>query len=434
MYLISSNKILKICIYIFFIFFSSSTYSYDNNEEKYKYLDLFGQVFDRVRSSYVEEVSDQELIEKAIDGMLSGLDPHSGYMNEEIWEEMQMDTKGKFGGLGIEITMEEGFVKVIAPIEDTPAYDAGILAGDYIIQIDDTPVFGLTLNEAVELMRGERGAPIVVTISRDNTEPFEVKIIRDYIKIRSVKSEVVDDVGYLRITSFNEQTEKGLIDAINEIQSSASNNIIGYVLDVRSNPGGLLTQAVKVTDIFLARGEIVSTRGRDKQDIKRYRAKKADRINGKPLVVIIDGGSASASEIVAGALQDHRRAIIIGTQSFGKGSVQTIIPFQVSNSDVLTGIRLTTARYYTPSGESIQGKGITPDITIEQGEFESYDFKSFSEADLKDSLDKDEEVISDNNEIDKELSEFEKRLKIDYQLQRAINLVKGISLDSLRDK
>ena len=434
MYLISSNKILKICIYIFFIFFSSSTYSYDNNEEKYKYLDLFGQVFDRVRSSYVEEVSDQELIEKAIDGMLSGLDPHSGYMNEEIWKEMQMDTKGKFGGLGIEITMEEGFVKVIAPIEDTPAYDAGILAGDYIIQIDDTPVFGLTLNEAVELMRGERGAPIVVTISRDNTEPFEVKIIRDYIKIRSVKSEVLDDVGYLRITSFNEQTEKGLIDAINEIQSFASNNIIGYVLDVRSNPGGLLTQAVKVTDIFLARGEIVSTRGRDKQDIKRYRAKKADRINGKPLVVIIDGGSASASEIVAGALQDHRRAIIIGTQSFGKGSVQTIIPFQVSNSDVLTGIRLTTARYYTPSGESIQGKGITPDITIEQGEFESYDFKSFSEADLKDSLDKDEEVISDNNETDKELSEFEKRLEIDYQLQRAINLVKGISLDSLRDK
>ncbi len=434
MYLINSNKILKIYIYIFLIFFSPSTYSYDNNEEKYKYLDLFGQVFDRVRSSYVEEVSDQELIEKAIDGMLSGLDPHSGYMNEDIWKEMQMDTKGKFGGLGIEITMEEGFVKVIAPIEDTPAYDAGILAGDYIIQIDDTPVFGLTLNEAVELMRGERGAPIVVTISRDNTEPFEVKIIRDYIKIRSVKSEVVDDVGYLRITSFNEQTEKGLIDAINEIQSSASNNIIGYVLDVRSNPGGLLTQAVKVTDIFLARGEIVSTRGRDKQDIKRYRAKKADRINGKPLVVIIDGGSASASEIVAGALQDHRRAIIIGTQSFGKGSVQTIIPFQVSNSDVLTGIRLTTARYYTPSGESIQGKGITPDITIEQGEFESYDFKSFSEADLKDSLDKDEEVISDNKETDKELSEFEKRLKIDYQLQRAINLVKGISLDSLRDK
>ena len=427
MNLISLKVIYTTFIYTFIITFSFSSYASNNDEEKYKYLDLFGQVFDRVRSSYVEEVSDQELIEKAIDGMLSGLDPHSGYMNEEIWKEMQMDTKGKFGGLGIEITMEEGFVKVIAPIEDTPAYDAGILAGDFIIQIDDTPVFGLTLNEAVELMRGERGAPIVITISRGNTEPFEVKIIRDYINIRSVKSEIVDDVGYLRITSFNEQTEKGLIDSIKNIQSNPDNNIIGYVLDVRSNPGGLLTQAVKVTDIFLERGEIVSTRGRDKKDIKRYRAKKADRTNGKPLVVLIDGGSASASEIVAGALQDHRRAIIIGTQSFGKGSVQTIIPFQVSNSDDLTGIRLTTARYYTPSGKSIQGKGITPDMIIEQGEFESYNFKTFSEADLKDSLDKNNETSENNNEVKEELSEFEKRLAIDYQLQRAIDLIRGVS-------
>ena len=414
-------------IYAFIITFSFSSYASNNDEEKYKYLDLFGQVFDRVRSSYVEEVSDQELIEKAIDGMLSGLDPHSGYMNEEIWKEMQMDTKGKFGGLGIEITMEEGFVKVIAPIEDTPAYDAGILAGDFIIQIDDTPVFGLTLNEAVELMRGEKGAPIILTISRENNEPFEVEIIRDYINIRSVKSEIVDGVGYLRITSFNEQTEKGLIEAIKNIKSNPDNNIIGYVLDVRSNPGGLLTQAVKVTDIFLERGEIVSTRGRDKKDIKRYRAKKADRTNGKPLVVLIDGGSASASEIVAGALQDHRRAIIIGTQSFGKGSVQTIIPFQVSNSDDLTGIRLTTARYYTPSGKSIQGKGITPDMIIEQGEFESYDFKTFSESDLKDSLDKNNEKTENENKIEEELSEFEKRLAIDYQLQRAIDLIRGVS-------
>ena len=428
MNLISLKVIYTTFIYTFIITFSFSSYASNNDEEKYKYLDLFGQVFDRVRSSYVEEVSDQELIEKAIDGMLSGLDPHSGYMNEEIWKEMQMDTKGKFGGLGIEITMEEGFVKVIAPIEDTPAYDAGILAGDFIIQIDDTPVFGLTLNEAVELMRGERGAPIVITISRENTEPFEVKIIRDYINIRSVKSEIVDDVGYLRITSFNEQTEKGLIDSIKNIQSNPDNNIIGYVLDVRSNPGGLLTQAVKVTDIFLERGEIVSTRGRDKKDIKRYRAKKADQTNGKPLVVLIDGGSASASEIVAGALQDHRRAIIIGTQSFGKGSVQTIIPFQVSNSDDLTGIRLTTARYYTPSGKSIQGKGITPDMIIEQGEFESYNFKTFSESDLKDSLDKNNETSENENEVKEELSEFEKRLAIDYQLQRAIDLIRGVSL------
>ena len=395
--IISKNSFLKvILLFTLITFLAPKTYGSSSDEEKYKYLDLFGQVFDRVRSSYVEEVTDQELIEKAIDGMLSGLDPHSGFMNEEVFQEMQMDTEGKFGGLGIEITMEEGFVKVIAPIEDTPAYEAGVLAGDYIIQIDETPVFGLTLNEAVELMRGKKGEPIVITISRANTEPFEIEIIRDYIKIRSVKSEVLNNIGYLRITSFNEQTESGLLDAIKKIEKE--NQIKGYVLDVRSNPGGLLTQAVKVTDIFLERGEIVSTRGRDKKDIRRYRAKKSDRTNGKPLVVIIDGGSASASEIVAGALQDHKRAIIIGTQSFGKGSVQTIIPFQVSNSDNLTGIRLTTARYYTPSGESIQGKGIVPDIIIEQGEFESFNYKRFSESDLKDSLDKNNEEELEDNE------------------------------------
>ena len=424
--IISKNVFLKvILLFTLITLLAPKTYGSSSDEEKYKYLDLFGQVFDRVRSSYVEEVTDQELIEKAIDGMLSGLDPHSGFMNEEVFQEMQMDTEGKFGGLGIEITMEEGFVKVIAPIEDTPAYEAGVLAGDYIIQIDETPVFGLTLNEAVELMRGKKGEPIVITISRANTEPFEIEIIRDYIKIRSVKSEVLNNIGYLRITSFNEQTESGLLDAIKKIEKE--NQIKGYVLDVRSNPGGLLTQAVKVTDIFLERGEIVSTRGRDKKDIRRYRAKKSDRTNGKPLVVIIDGGSASASEIVAGALQDHKRAIIIGTQSFGKGSVQTIIPFQVSNSDNLTGIRLTTARYYTPSGESIQGKGIVPDIIIEQGEFESFDYKRFSESDLKDSLDKNNEEDVEEN-ADNELSEFEKRLEIDYQLRRAFDLVQGVSL------
>ena len=427
--IISKNAFLKVILLLtLIILLAPKTYGSSSDEEKYKYLDLFGQVFDRVRSSYVEEVTDQELIEKAIDGMLSGLDPHSGFMNEEVFQEMQMDTEGKFGGLGIEITMEEGFVKVIAPIEDTPAYEAGVLAGDYIIQIDETPVFGLTLNEAVELMRGKKGEPIIITISRANTEPFEIEIIRDYIKIRSVKSEVLNNIGYLRITSFNEQTESGLLDAIKKIEKE--NQIKGYVLDVRSNPGGLLTQAVKVTDIFLERGEIVSTRGRDKKDIRRYRAKKSDRTNGKPLVVIIDGGSASASEIVAGALQDHKRAIIIGTQSFGKGSVQTIIPFQVSNSDNLTGIRLTTARYYTPSGESIQGKGIVPDIIIEQGEFESFNYKRFSESDLKDSLDKNnEEELEDNEDNeDNELSEFEKRLELDYQLRRAFDLVQGVSL------
>ena len=418
--------ILKNSIAIIIFLTSFSAYSTSKNKETYEYLDLFGQIFDKVRSEYVEEVTDQELIEKAIDGMLTGLDPHSGYMNEEVWEEMQMDTQGKFGGLGIEITMEEGFVKVISPIEDSPAFEAGILAGDFIIQIDDTPVFGLTLNEAVELMRGEKGEPITITISREGTEPFEVNIIRDIIKIQSVKHEVYDNVGYLRITSFTEQTEDGLIKSINKIQNEHK-KIKGFVLDLRSNPGGLLTQAVKVTDIFLKRGEIVSTRGRDTKDIRRYRAKNKDLTNGKPIVVLINGGSASASEIVAGALQDHRRAIIVGTQSFGKGSVQTIIPFQRSKDGNVSGIRLTTARYYTPSGESIQGKGINPDIIVEQGEFESYEFERYSESDLKDSLDKEDDENTNNTE-DADLSEKEERLAKDYQLKRALDLLKGLSI------
>jgi len=416
----------KLSIAIIILLGSFSVQSASKNKETYEYLDLFGQIFDRVRSEYVEEVTDQELIEKAIDGMLTGLDPHSGYMNEEVWQEMQMDTQGKFGGLGIEITMEEGFVKVISPIEDSPAFEAGILAGDFIIQIDDTPVFGLTLSEAVDLMRGEKGQAITITISRDGTEPFEVKIIRDIIKIQSVKHELYDDVGYLRITSFTEQTEEGLLKSIKKIQKE-NKDVKGYILDVRSNPGGLLSQAVKVTDIFLKRGEIVSTRGREKKDIRRYRAKNKDHTDGKPIVVLINGGSASASEIVAGALQDHRRAIIVGTQSFGKGSVQTIIPFKRSNAENVSGIRLTTARYYTPSGESIQGKGINPDIIVEQGEFESYKFKRYSESDLKDSLDKEENSSSENND-DSELSEKEKRLAKDYQLQRALDLLKGLSI------
>ncbi len=419
--------LLRNFIILLILLSSFSSYGASKNKETYEYLDLFGQIFDRVRSEYVEEVTDQELIEKAIDGMLTGLDPHSGYMNEEVWQEMQMDTQGKFGGLGIEITMEEGFVKVISPIEDSPAFEAGILAGDFIIQIDDTPVFGLTLNEAVDLMRGEKGEPITITVSRDGTEPFDVKIIRDIIKIQSVKNETYNNIGYLRITSFTEQTEDGLLKSIKKIEKEYT-NIDGYVLDLRSNPGGLLSQAVKVTDIFLKRGEIVSTRGRDKKDIRRYRAKNKDHTNGKPIVVLINGGSASASEIVAGALQDHRRAIIVGTQSFGKGSVQTIIPFQRSNADNVSGIRLTTARYYTPSGESIQGKGITPDIIVEQGEFESYDFKRYSESDLKDSLDKKEENINEENSEENELSEKEKRLAKDYQLQRALDLIKGLSI------
>ena len=416
-------------IFLFINFFYNPVFAESKNKQTYELLDLFGQIFDRVRDSYVDEVTDEELIEKAIDGMLTGLDPHSGYMDEDVWDEMQMDTQGKFGGLGIEITMEEGFVKVISPIEDTPAYRAGVKAGDYIIQIDETPVYGLTLTEAVELMRGERGAPITITISREGLEPFEIEIVRDFIKLQSVKEDIFNQVGYLRITSFTEQTEKGLKKSIKSINQKLKDNELGYILDLRSNPGGLLTQAVKVTDIFLNQGEIVSTRGRNKNDMKRYRAKYGDLIKNKPLVVIINGGSASASEIVAGALQDHKRAIVIGTKSFGKGSVQTIIPFKKSN-DKMAGIRLTTARYYTPSGESIQGKGIEPDIIVEQGSFEASDFKRISESDLRGSLDKNEDA--DKNVKDEEnenvLTPQEERLAIDFQLARAVDLIVGLSI------
>ncbi len=424
------NKVISFFLFCIIIALSVTGSTASKNKETYEYLDLFGQIFDRVRSQYVDNVTDEELIEKAIDGMLTGLDPHSGYMDEEVWEEMQMDTQGKFGGLGIEITMEEGFVKVISPIEDTPAYKAGVLAGDFIIQIDDAPVFGLTLSEAVELMRGEKGDPITITISREGVEPFEVNIIRDIIKIQSVKYEIFDNVGYLRITSFTEQTESGLIKYIKKIKEELDNKQIGFVLDLRSNPGGLLKQSVKVSDIFLEQGEIVSTRGRNKEDILRYRAKKGDRINGQPLIVLINGGSASASEIVAGALQDHKRAIIVGTKSFGKGSVQTIIPFKKSgNNKSTTGIRLTTARYYTPSGESIQGKGIMPDIIIEQGTFESKEFKRYSEADLKDSLDnEDNENKNEENSDTDEETEEKNRLDTDYQLARAVDLIQGIGI------
>jgi len=424
------NKIISFFLFYIVLTLSLTGSAASKNKETYEYLDLFGQIFDRVRSQYVDNVTDEELIEKAIDGMLTGLDPHSGYMDEEVWKEMQMDTRGKFGGLGIEITMEEGFVKVISPIEDTPAYQAGILAGDFIVQIDDTPVFGLTLSEAVDLMRGDKGEPITITISREGEELFEVNIIRDIIKIQSVKYEIFDNVGYLRITSFTEQTESGLIKYINKIEKELDDKQIGFVLDLRSNPGGLLKQSVKVSDIFLEQGEIVSTRGRNKKDILRFRAKKGDLINGLPLVVLINGGSASASEIVAGALQDHKRAIIIGTKSFGKGSVQTIIPFKKSgNNKSTTGIRLTTARYYTPSGESIQGKGIVPDIIIEQGTFESKEFKRYSEADLKDSLDnEDNENKNNENSNTDDTTEKVNRLDTDYQLARAIDLIQGIGI------
>ena len=415
-------------IYTLVIFFFISTFSNNaisKDKKTYEYLDLFGQIFDRVRSSYVDDITDEELIEKAIDGMLTGLDPHSGYMNEKVWKEMQMDTQGKFGGLGIEITMEEGFVKVISPIEDSPAFKGGILAGDFITKINDTLVFGLTLSEAVDLMRGEKGSAIKITISRKNMEPFELEIVRDVIKVQSVKYEIFENIGYLRITSFSEQTESGIKKSVKKIKDILENKEMGYILDIRNNPGGLLSQAVAVSDIFLEQGEIVSTRGRTNIDMKRYRAKKGDLIDGKSLIVIINAGSASASEIVAGALQDHKRAVIIGTKSFGKGSVQTIIPFKKSNNK-MAGIRLTTARYYTPSGKSIQGKGIDPDINIEQGVFEADDYNTYSESDLIGSLENENNITLEDS--DNEDTIKKERIKNDYQLSRAIDLIKAMSI------
>ena len=415
-------------IYTLVIFFFISTFSNNaisKDKKTYEYLDLFGQIFDRVRSSYVDDVTDEDLIEKAIDGMLTGLDPHSGYMNEKVWKEMQMDTQGKFGGLGIEITMEEGFVKVISPIDDSPAFKLGILAGDFITKINDTLVFGLTLSEAVDLMRGEKGSAIKITISRKNMEPFELEIVRDVIKVQSVKYEIFENIGYLRITSFSEQTESGIKKSVKKIKDILENKEMGYILDIRNNPGGLLSQAVAVSDIFLEQGEIVSTRGRTNIDMKRYRAKKGDLIDGKSLIVIINAGSASASEIVAGALQDHKRAVIIGTKSFGKGSVQTIIPFKKSNNK-MAGIRLTTARYYTPSGKSIQGKGIDPDINIEQGVFEADNYNTYSESDLIGSLENENNITLEDS--DNEDTIKKERIKNDYQLSRAIDLIKAMSI------
>ena len=333
-----------------------------SNADTYKLLGLFGDVFDRVRADYVEEPDQKKMIEAAINGMLTSLDPHSSYMDPEKFEDMNVQTRGEFGGLGIEVTMENGVVKVMAPYDGTPAAKAGILANDLIVKIDSTEVQGLTLNDAVDRMRGAVGTPVTLTIVREGRDPFEVKIVRDVIKVESVKFQLEGgDIGYIRMSSFTEQSDTGVQKAITELDKKAAGKIKGYVLDLRNNPGGLLLQAVSVSDMFLERGEVVSTRGRNPEDVERHSAGKGDLTSGKPLVILINGGSASASEIVAGALQDHKRATLIGTRSFGKGSVQTIIPLGNEGA-----IRLTTQRYYTPSGRSIQAKGIDADIIIEQ--------------------------------------------------------------------
>jgi carboxyl-terminal processing protease len=332
--------------------------------DTYRQLNLFGDIFERVRTHYVEKPDEGKLVESAINGMLNGLDPHSSYMDTKSFKDMQIQTRGEFGGLGIEVTMEEGLVKVVAPIDDTPAAKAGIRAGDIITHLDDEAVQGLTLNQAVEKMRGPVNTKIRLKIVRKGSDgPLEIAIVRDNIRVRSVRSKVEEDVGYVRITQFNEQTSDGLKKAIQEISGQVPNDKLrGFVIDLRNNPGGLLDQAISVSDAFLERGEIVSTRGRDPEETQRFNARPGDLTKGKPVIVLINGGSASASEIVAGALQDHRRATLVGTRSFGKGSVQTIIPLGSGNG----ALRLTTARYFTPSGRSIQAKGISPDIEVLQ--------------------------------------------------------------------
>src|SRR5271163_1964828 len=331
-----------------------------NSAETYKQLNLFGEVFERVRAEYVDEVSDDTLVESAINGMLTSLDPHSNYLNTKNFNDMKVQTRGEFGGLGIEVSMESGLVKVVSPIDDTPAARAGLKPGDLITHLDGDPVQGMTLPEAVEKMRGLIGSEIKLTIRREGKDPFDVKLTRATIKIQSVRSHLEGDtIGYVRITSFNEQTDVGLNNAMKNLKQQAGNKLSGVILDLRNNPGGLLDQAVAVSDAFLDKGEIVSTRGRRSEDAQRYNARPGDIASGLPLAVLINGGSASASEIVAGALQDHHRAILLGTKSFGKGSVQTIIPLPGHGA-----MRLTTARYYTPSGRSIQAKGIDPDMKV----------------------------------------------------------------------
>ncbi len=334
------------------------------SSDTYRQLNLFGDVFERVRSDYVEKPDDAKLIESAINGMLQSLDPHSSYMDEKNRKDMQVQTRGEFGGLGIEVTMEDGLVKVIAPMEDTPAAKAGVLAGDLITKLDDVQVQGMTLNDAVDKMRGAVGTPITLTIARKGADkPIQVKVVRDTIKIKVVRSRVENgDIAYIRLNSFNEQTYDGLKKAIDELTAKIGpDKIKGYIIDLRNNPGGLLDQAISVSDAFLDRGEIVSTRGRNADETQRFNARAGDLTHGKPVIVLVNGGSASASEIVAGALQDHKRATILGSRSFGKGSVQTIIPLGSQGA-----LRLTTARYYTPSGRSIQAKGIEPDIVLVQ--------------------------------------------------------------------
>ncbi|QIE45444.1 S41 family peptidase [Pseudohalocynthiibacter aestuariivivens] len=407
------------------------------NTSVYEQLDLFGDIFERIRAQYVEEVDEAELIEAAINGMLTSLDPHSSYLSPDDAQAMQEQTRGEFGGLGIEVTQEEGFVKVVSPIDGTPADSAGVEAGDFITHVDGESVLGLTLDEAVDLMRGPVGSEIVITVVREGeADAFDLSIIRDTIKLTAVRARTEQQTVVLRVTTFNDQTypnlEEGLKKQIEE--AGGQDKVNGIVLDLRNNPGGLLTQAIKVSDAFLDKGEIVSTRGRNPADGDRFNATPGDLAMGKPIVVLINGGSASASEIVAGALQDHRRAIIVGTKSFGKGSVQTVMPLRGDGA-----MRLTTSRYYTPSGRSIQALGVSPDILVKQprrdrdgadeGEEEATGFAR-TEAGLRGSLDNDSLTEDEIRQIEEDRARAEEVAKLreeDYQLAYAIDILKGLS-------
>lgn len=400
--------------------------------DTYELLNLFGEVMERAKVSYVEDVSDKKLIESAISGMLSSLDPHSSFLDDQSFKYMSEQTKGKFGGLGIEVTMENGVVKVVSPIDDTPASKAGLKPGDYITNIDGEAVMGMTLNDAVDKMRGKIGSKVKLTIRRINEKPLEVTLKREEIKIQSVKNSIkADDVVYIRISSFSEDVDTMTAKAIKDAKKKLGDKLKGVVIDVRNNPGGLLDQAVNVSDLFLDKGEIVSTRSRNEEDTVKYTAKEGDIAKGLPIVVIINDGSASASEIVAGALQDHKRAIILGEKSFGKGSVQTVIPLGKYGA-----MRLTTARYYTPSGRSIQAKGIEPDIEVKPAKVEVLDTGvGFSEAEFSNALKNETSGDKNSKNADQKKAEAEELAK-DYQLSRAIDLVKALGLynEGLEDK
>ena len=431
------------CAGLFIPTLTTATAQSNSKEDAYRQLGLFGDIFQRVRESYVDEIDDSELIEAAITGMLTSLDPHSTFLNTENFSEMQEQTKGRFGGLGVEITMEQGMVKVVSPIDDTPAASAGLQPEDYLIAVDDESIIGMQLSEAVDKLRGQVGSKVKIKVQRGQAEPFDVTIIRDFIKIRSVRSELFDGIGYVRITTFSEQTTPGLMEAVDDFFKTEGDALKGIILDLRNNPGGLLTEAVSVSDAFLEQGEIVSTRGRNAKDGSHIYAKPGDIARGLPMVILINSGSASASEIVAGALKDHGRAIILGTRSFGKGSVQSVIP--ISNS---SAIRLTTARYYTPSGISIQARGIVPDIEVALARIEAVEGGIVREEDLRGALDGSDEADSDaaqNDNADERADEAAEEApdaatdddaaeapvrqdEIDYQLARALDLIRGVAI------